>query len=89
MFNLSYSKCPLHYIILQFNIIINRHNQVAAQIHLDICKHYGIKVDAKSCYEHKSNRVTENEHVTILWDSQIIRDRHIPHNKPDIVIKEK
>ena len=27
---------------------INRHSQVAAQIHLDICKHYGIKVDAKS-----------------------------------------
>ena len=27
---------------------INRHSQVAAQIHLDTCKHFGIKVDAKS-----------------------------------------
>ena len=24
---------------------LNRHNQVAAQLHLDICKHYAIKVD--------------------------------------------
>ena len=68
---------------------LNRHNQVAAQLHMDICKHCGIKVDDKSWYEHKSNRVTENEEVTILWDSQIITDRHIPHNKLDIVIKEK
>ena len=46
-------------------------------------------MDAKSWYEHKTGRVTENEQVTILWDSQIITDRHIPHNKPNIVIKEK
>ena len=46
-------------------------------------------MDAKSLYEHKPNRVTKKEQVTILWDSQIITDRWIPHNKPDIVIKEK
>ena len=26
---------------------LNRHNQVAAQLHLDICRHYGIKVEAE------------------------------------------
>ena len=31
----------------------------------------------------------ENEKVTILWDSPIITDRHVPYNKPDIVIQEK
>ena len=31
----------------------------------------------------------ENEKATILWDSPIITDRHIPCNKPDIVIQEK
>ena len=66
-----------------------RHNRIAAQIHVDICKHYAIKVYAKSWYEHKSNRVTENEQVTILWYSQIITDRHISHNKSDIIIKEE
>ena len=68
---------------------LNRHYQVAAQILLDICKHYGIKVHAKSWLDHKPNRVTENEQVTILQDSQMIKDRHIHHNKPYIVIKEK
>jgi len=67
---------------------LNRHNQVAAQLHLDICKKYGIKVDAKSWYEHKPERVMENDKATILLDSQIITDRHIPFNKPDKVIKD-
>ena len=31
----------------------------------------------------------ENEKVTILWDSQIVTDRHVTCNKPDIVIQEK
>ena len=31
----------------------NRHNQVAAQLHLDICRHYGIKVEAECWYQHK------------------------------------
>ena len=31
---------------------LNRHNQVAAQLHLDICKHYAIKVDAQHWYQY-------------------------------------
>ena len=31
----------------------------------------------------------ENEKAIILWDSPIITDRHVPCNKPDIVIQEK
>ena len=31
----------------------------------------------------------ENEKATIMWDSAIITDRHVPCNKPDIVIQEK
>ena len=31
----------------------------------------------------------ENEKATILWDSPITTGRHVPCNKPDIVIKEK
>ena len=30
----------------------------------------------------------ENEKATILWDSPVITDRHVPCNKPDIVIQE-
>ena len=31
----------------------------------------------------------ENEKATILWDSPIITDRHVPCNKPDMVIQDK
>ena len=68
---------------------LNRHNQVAAQLHLDICRHCGIKVEAECWYQHKPERVMENEKATILWDSPIITVRHVPCNKPDIVIWEK
>ena len=47
---------------------LNRHNQVAAQLHRDICKHYAIKVDAQHWYQHNPERVMENEKATILWD---------------------
>ena len=61
---------------------LNRHNQVAAQLHKDICRHYGMKVEEDCC-------MMWNEKATILWDSPIITDRHVPCNKPDIVIQEK
>ena len=68
---------------------LNRHNQVAAQLHLDICRHYGIKVEAECWYQHKPEWVMEKEKATILWDSPVITDRHVPCNKPDIVIQKK
>ena len=63
---------------------LNRHNHVAAQLHLDICRHYGIRVEEECWYQHKPEGVMENEKATILWDSPIITDRHVPCNKPDI-----
>ena len=68
---------------------LNSHNKVAAQLHLDICRHYDIKVEAECWYQHNPQWVMENEKTTILWDSPIMTDRHVPCNKPDIVIQEK
>ena len=68
---------------------LNRHNQVAARLHLDICRHYAIKLEAECWYQHKPEQVMENKKATILWDSPIIIDRHVPCNKLDIVIQEK
>ena len=68
---------------------LNRHNQVATQLHLDICRHYGIKVEAECWYQHKPEQVRDNEKATILWYSAIITYRHVPCNKPHKVIQEK
>ena len=37
----------------QYDQYLNRYNQVATQLHLDICRHYGIKVEAECWYQHK------------------------------------
>ena len=61
-------NCGTHHIrvpTLAADQYLNRHNQVAAQLHLDICRHYGIKVEAECWYQHKPERVMENEKATI------------------------
>ena len=68
---------------------LNRHNQVTAQLHTEICKHYGIKVDAQHWYQNSSELATENDKVTMIRDSLIISNRYIPCNKPGIVIRER
>ena len=68
---------------------LNRHKEIAAQLHLDIYKHYGIKVEVECWYQHKPEQVMENEKATIPWNSPSITDRHVPCNKPDIVKQEK
>ncbi|MEO1764700.1 MAG: reverse transcriptase domain-containing protein [Cyanobacteria bacterium J06629_18] len=73
---------------LAMNEYLDRHNKVATFVHWEICKHYCIEVEDKS-YNHKPQKVTENNDVTILWDMQIQTDRHIPANRPDIVIKDR
>ena len=40
-------------------------------------------------YDHKPNPVCESERYKLLWDFKIQTDRHIDHNKPDIVLLNK
>ena len=47
------------------------------------------KWEAEYWYQHKPEWVMKKEKATILWDSPIITDRHVPCNKPDRVIMEK
>ena len=65
---------------------LNMHNQAPAQLHLDIFKHHGIKVEVQHWYQHNSEQVIENYKATSLWDSEIITDRYVPCNKLDIFI---
>ena len=42
-------------------------------------------------YEHKPLPVIENDQVKLAWDSTIVTNRCVPHNRPDItiVLKDK
>ena len=35
---------------------------------------------------HSPDRVSENEHVKLLWDFKPIADHHLIHNRPDMML---
>ena len=80
------SACP----ILAKEQYIKRHDRVCAQLHFNICKEAGVKLDKKHWYEHvpKSVETSQGGKVTILWNQQVQTDRTIPNNKPDIIIRD-
>ena len=64
-----------------------RHDRVAAHVHWELCRKYGIECSEK-WYEHTPTDV-ENEVVEITWDQTVQTDRYIRHNRPDIIVKLK
>jgi hypothetical protein len=77
------SACP----ILAKEQYIKRHDRVCAQLHFNICKETGLKLDKKHWYEHvpESIQTSQGGKVTILWNQQVQTDRTITNNKPEII----
>jgi hypothetical protein len=69
---------------------INRHDRVCTQLHFNIRKETGVKLDSELRYEHIPNSVETSQvgKVTILWNQQVQTNRIIPKNKPDIIIRD-
>ena len=65
-----------------------RHDKVAAIIHWELCKMYGVVVKEK-WYDHKTEKVTETDEIKILWDTRIQKDKVIENSRPDIVVLNK
>jgi hypothetical protein len=80
------SACP----ILAKEQYIKRHDRVCSQLHFNICKELGVKLDSELWYEHVPRSVETSEvgKVTILWNQQVQTDRTIPNNKPYIMIRD-
>ena len=80
------SACP----VLAKEQYIKRHDRVCAQVHFNICKETGVKLDKNQWYEHvpKSVETSQGAKVTRLWNEQVQTDRSIPNNKPDIIIRD-
>ncbi|WP_411028253.1 hypothetical protein, partial [Salmonella sp. s60131] len=51
-----------------------RHNVVAQMVHWNLCQNYHLPV-AKNWWDHKPEKVIENEHAKLLWDFRIQTDR--------------
>ena len=64
---------------------------MCAQLHFNICKEAGVKLDnKKNWYEYvpKSVETSQGGKVTILWNQQVQTDTTIPNNKPDIISRD-
>ena len=64
-----------------------RHNQVAKYIHWQILKDLNINVP-ESWLKHVPTEVVFKNGIKVLWDSYILTDKKVPHNRPDIIIHD-
>ena len=65
-----------------------RHDNVAAAVHWCMCRKYLIPCEDR-WYQHRADKVAENEDVKLLWDFQVQTDHVIPARRPDILILKK
>ena len=65
-----------------------RHDKVAATLHWSLCKQFGF-VRAEKWYDHRAEKVLENEEFKLLWDYDIKTDKVIKERRPDLVIVKK
>ena len=63
---------------------------MCAQLHFNICKEIGVKLDKEYWHDHvpKSVETSHDGKDTILWNQQVRSDRIIPNNQPDIIIRD-
>jgi hypothetical protein len=54
--------------------------EVCAELHFNICKEIGVKLDKKHWYDYEPKSVGKSHEgkVTILWYQHVRRDRTIP-----------
>jgi hypothetical protein len=68
---------------------INRHNNVAKIIHIELGLKYGYVTEKQPYYRYTPQEFIENERCKVYWDKNILTDRTTPHNKPDICLLDK
>jgi len=61
-----------------------RHDSVARLVHYELAKLGGLQV-VDSWWLHNPSPVMESSSMKLLWDFTIQTDRHLSHNRPDIV----
>ena len=86
-------KETISYIVSECSIIAQtkyktQHYRVATTIPWAICKKYGLP-HMEKWYDHRAEPVMENEHVKLLWNLNVQRDRTIEARRPDLILIDK
>jgi hypothetical protein len=63
-----------------------RHNQVAKYLHWNILRDLNINVSESWLKHDPKEAITAERGIKVLWDSYLLTDRKVAHNRPDIVI---
>lgn len=68
---------------------LDRHNRVAGILHQDICRREELLTKEEPFYKYLPDRILENDEVRVYWDTDIITDKAVIHNRPDILVLYK
>ena len=60
-----------------------KHDRVATAVHWCLCKKYGLSA-SDQWYQHRAERVMENEDAKLLWDYNIFTDHNIETRRPGV-----
>ncbi|XP_039286319.1 uncharacterized protein LOC120351835 [Nilaparvata lugens] len=66
-----------------------RHNNVAKIVHLELQIKFWNIAEVLPYYNYQPPPLVEFNHVKIYWDVQMITDRRVVHNKPDILVLDQ
>ena len=61
-----------------------RHDAVAKLVHWELAKKGGFEINDK-WWEHCPLPVLHNNSMKLLWDFTVQTDKHLTHNRPDII----
>jgi hypothetical protein len=67
----------------------HRHNNICKQLHLAICKKHQLTEITDPWYTYKPQTIIENDEIKLYWNRDILTDRTIAHNRPDITLINK
>lgn len=68
---------------------VTRHNLVAKVIHQGLCKKYSMIDHLKPPHKYSPQWKQESDRATVYWDTAILTDKNVRHNRPDILVLEK
>ena len=80
------SACP----ILTNELDLKRYDSVCVQLHFNLCKKTGVKLEKEHWCDNVPKLVQTSHEVKVntLWTQKVQIDRTIPNNKSDIIIRE-
>ena len=64
------------------------HDRIAQIVHWKLCQEYNL-VNAENWYDHKPERVLENESIILWWDFKLQTNKVLQHTGPDMTVLQK